>query len=108
MHPTTLPVDEVDFLVATIEGELQKISEIAVQIPSLALIPHYANAETTVFMKMLAYHHSYMAEITHDDAQLTWQDHPLVLGFPHSGSIQRKWDLTGYHRCRRLQMSFYA
>ena len=68
MHPTTLPVDEVDFLVAKIEGELQKISEIAVQIPSLALIPHYANAETTVFMKMLAYHHRYMAEITHDDA----------------------------------------
>ena len=147
MHPTTLPVDEVDFLVATIEGELQKISEIAVQIPSLALIPHYANAETTVFMKMLAYHHSYMAEITHDDAtrQATenarlgyrdvWGDEgdrgrpnspdpkshshpalrqrrdagsPLGTGLPHSGSIQRKWDLTGYHHCRRLQMSFYA
>ena len=118
LHPTTLPVDEVDLLdrafhlaanerrfaldqlrggggcppLATkIKGELQNICNRAIQLVGGRLIQQSTDTELTVALKkMLADHHRYLADITHDDAkseatenaQLTWQDNPMVLGPP--------------------------
>ena len=100
-------------LKAKIEGELKKISERAVQILSLSLIPHYANAETTVvFMKMLADHHRYLAEITHDDAtrqatetaRLAYRDaaDTARTSLPRHSNIRRGMQIQRYrHGLRR-------
>ena len=57
-------------LKAKIEGELQKISDRAIQLLGRSLVPHGTDTETTVvYQKMLADHHSYTAEITHGEAK---------------------------------------
>ena len=96
LHPTTLPVDEVDLidrafhgaanerrwsldqmrggggcppLATKIKGELQNICNRAIQLLGDHLIERSTDTETTVALKkMLADHHRYLAEITHGDA----------------------------------------
>ena len=96
LHPTTLPVDEVDLfdrafhgaanerrwsldqlrggggcppLKAKIEGELSNICNRAIQLLNDRIIPQSTDTEAIVALKKLhADYHRYMAEITHDDA----------------------------------------
>ena len=97
LHPTTLPVDEVDLIdrafhgaanerrwsldqmrggggcppfATKIKGELQNICNRAIQLVG-RLIQQSTDTELTVALKkMLADHHRYLAEITHDDAKI--------------------------------------
>ena len=132
--PTRLPVDEADLLdqafrgaaaerrsaldllrgggdcpplKAKIEGELQKISDRAIQILSRYLVPHGTDTETTVvFQKMLADHHGYMAEITHGEAkssaavnaQLTYHEAAVTAraGLPRHSNIRRGMQIQRY------------
>jgi hypothetical protein len=96
LYPTTLPVDEVDLLdrafhgaaterrsalhllrggggcpplAAKIDDELQNICNRAIQLLGDHLIEQSTDTDLTVALKkMLTDHHSYLAEITHGDA----------------------------------------
>ena len=91
-------------LAAKIENELHSICNRAIQLLGEHLIQRSTDTESTVALKkMLADHHRYIAEITHDDAkskatenaQLTWQDHPMVLLPPPPFGFDTKGEQCG-------------
>ena len=96
-------------LKAKIEGELQTICNRAIQLLNDHLIPRSTDTETIItYKKLLADHHRYITEVTHDDAnrratenaRLGYRDaaDTARTSLPRHSNIRRGMQIQRYHR----------